>query len=199
MEHEQPLIPTAAPVSPARVLLHTCCGPCSTYPVPWLREAGYEVTGYFYNPNIHPFTEYEKREDGMRRYAELMQLRMIFDPAYQPLHYFQAIAFRESRRCFMCYQLRLERTAHIAQKGGFDFFSTTMLVSKYQQHVIIKETAEAAAEKYGVPFLYQDFREGFAQTGERSRELGLYRQQYCGCLYSEIERYAPKPIKKLVK
>jgi predicted adenine nucleotide alpha hydrolase (AANH) superfamily ATPase len=182
--------------SPARVLLHICCGPCATYPLPWLQEAGYAVTGYFYNPNIHPYTEYARREEGACRYAELRQIKLIVDPDYQPLQYFQAIAYRESRRCFLCYQMRLEQTAHIARRGGFDYFTTTLLVSKYQKHDLIKELGTAAAEKYGVPFLYHDFREGFALTGERSRALGLYRQSYCGCLYSEVERYKPRVVKK---
>ena len=182
-----------------RILLHTCCGPCSTYPVPWLKEHKYEVVGYFYNPNIHPYTEYEKREAGMKKAAEQMEIQMIFDSKYRPVDYFQAIAYRESRRCLLCYQLRLEQAAHIAKKGKFDVFSTTLLVSKFQKHEAIKEMGIAMGEKYGIPFIYHDFREGFAATGERSREMGIYRQQYCGCLYSEIERYASKPIRELVR
>lgn len=182
-----------------KVLLHICCGPCATYPVPWLREHDYYVHGYFYNPNIHPYTEYMKRKEGLEQYAKIVDLPVIWDDRYQPLKYFQNIAFRESQRCRICYQMRLEQAAHIAKKGKFDYYSTTLLVSKYQKHQMIRELGEAIGEKYGVPFLYHDFREGFAETGERSRALGLYRQQYCGCLYSEIERYAPKEIRALVR
>ncbi|MDD2586662.1 MAG: epoxyqueuosine reductase QueH [Syntrophomonadaceae bacterium] len=179
-----------------KVLLHICCGPCATYPVPWLREQGYEVMGYFYNPNIHPYTEYIKRKEALEDYAERVDLKVIFDKKYNPVEYFQNISYRESRRCLICYQMRLEQAAHIAKKGKFDFFTTTLLVSKYQKHQLIREVGEAIGDKYGVPFLYQDFREGFKQTGEISRQMGLYRQQYCGCLYSEIERYAPRELRK---
>lgn len=182
-----------------KVLLHICCGPCATYPVPQLRQEGYEVRGYFYNPNIHPYTEYKNREEGLKKYAELVGLEVIYDQAYQPLKYFQSISYRENRRCFLCYQLRLEQAAHIAKKGKFDYFSTTLLVSKYQKHDLIRELGEAIGEKYNVPFLYRDFREGFKETVVRSKEMGLYRQQYCGCLYSEIERYAPREIRELVR
>ena len=187
------------PEKKPKILLHICCGPCATYPVPWLREHGFEVRGYFYNPNIHPYTEYMKRRDGLEMYAKLVELPVIWDEKYQPLKYFQNSAYRESRRCMFCYQMRLEQAAHIAKKGKFDYFSSTLLVSKYQKHNLIKELGEAIGEKYGVPFFYHDFREGFAETGVRSREMGLYRQQYCGCLYSEIERYAPKEIRDLVR
>lgn len=182
----------------SKVLLHICCGPCATYPVPALREQGYEVMGYFFNPNIHPFTEYLKRKEALEMFASKVDLKVIMAENYDPVTYFQNIAYRESQRCRLCYTLRLEQAAHIARKGKFDYFTTTLLVSKYQKHNLIKEIGEAMGEKYGVPFLYQDFREGFSQTGVISREMGLYRQQYCGCLYSEIERYAPRELKKQI-
>lgn len=184
----------------AKVLLHICCGPCASYPVPKLRSDGYSVRGYFYNRNIHPYTEYLKRQKALEEYAETMDLKVIYDEEYNPVDYFQNIAFRESRRCFICYQMRLENAAHIAKRGKFDYFTTTLLVSKHQNHQLIREIGEAMGEKYAVPFLYQDFREGFKKSGEISREMGLYRQQYCGCVYSEMERYAPKElIKKVFK
>ncbi|MBP8820007.1 MAG: epoxyqueuosine reductase QueH, partial [Syntrophomonadaceae bacterium] len=114
------------------------------------------------------------------------------------VEYFQNISYRENQRCLFCYRLRLEQAAHVAKKGKFDYFSTTLLVSKYQKHHLIKEVGEAVGEKYGVPFLYQDFREGFKQSVECSKAMGLYRQQYCGCLYSEMERYAPRDLVKKV-
>lgn len=181
-----------------KVLLHICCGPCATYPLPWLREQGYTVMGYFYNPNIHPYTEYVRRREALGEYARQVDLKVIVDERYNPVEYFQAIAYREKKRCLFCYQMRLEQAAHIAKKGKFDFFTTTLLVSKYQKHNLIREVGEAVGEKYGVPFLYHDFREGFKDTVTRSREMGLYRQQYCGCLYSEMERYAPRELVKNV-
>lgn len=181
-----------------RVLLHICCGPCASYPVPSLREEGLELTGYYFNPNIHPYTEWLKRKQSLEDYARAVDLPVIYDEKYNPRAYFQKIAFRESQRCLICYQMRLEQAAHIAKRGKFDYFSSTLLVSKHQQHDLIRELGEAISKKYGVPFLYRDFREGFKQTGEISRAMGLYRQQYCGCLYSEVERYAPAEVRKLL-
>jgi predicted adenine nucleotide alpha hydrolase (AANH) superfamily ATPase len=182
-----------------RVLLHTCCGPCASYPVPALREEGFELVSYFYNPNIHPYTEWSKRREALKIYAQALDLKVIYDEKYNPVEFFQSISFRESNRCFICYQMRLEQAAHIAKKGRFDYYSSTLLVSKHQQHDMIRELGEAIGEKYGIPFLYRDFRVGFKETGEISREMGLYRQQYCGCLYSEVERYAPAEVRKLLK
>lgn len=181
-----------------KVLLHICCGPCASYPVPVLREQGYDVMGYFYNPNIHPYSEYLKRREGLEEYARQTDLQVIYDEKYNPVQYFQNISYRESQRCLFCYRLRLEQAAHIAKKGKFDYFTTTLLVSKYQKHQLIREVGETMGEKYGVPFLYQDFREGFKETVTRSKAMGLYRQQYCGCLYSEMERYAPRDLVKEV-
>lgn len=179
----------------SKVLLHICCGPCATYPVPALRDEGFEVMGYYYNPNTHPYNEYIKRQEAVEEYAKIDNLKVIYDQEYNPVKYFQAISFREKRRCFICYQMRLEQTAHIAEKGKFDYYTTTLLVSKHQNHKMLRELGESIGEKYGVPFLYRDFRVGFKESGVRSRTMGLYRQQYCGCLYSEMERYAPKELR----
>lgn len=178
-------------MKPLKLLLHVCCGPCATYPVPFLREKGFEVWGYFYNPNIHPFTEYAKRRESFYRYAELDKLMIIKNDEYSFEDYWQRVSFREGRRCFFCYHLRLEQTARIARRGKFEGFSTTLLVSPFQKHDLIRETGESMADKYGVPFVYFDFREGFKETVVRSKALGLYRQQYCGCLFSEVERFQP--------
>ncbi|MGI5912404.1 MAG: epoxyqueuosine reductase QueH [Syntrophomonadaceae bacterium] len=180
----------------SKVLLHICCGPCATYPVPVLREKGYEVMGYFFNPNIHPYTEYLKRQEALKEFACQTELKVIYDEKYDPVNYFQNISYRESQRCLFCYRLRLDQAAHIAKKGKFDYFTTTLLVSKFQKHHLIKEVGEAMGEKYGISFLYQDFRAGFKETVLRSKNMGLYRQQYCGCLFSEMERYAPRDLVK---
>ncbi len=183
----------------SKVLLHICCGPCATYPVPVLREKGYQVTGFFCNPNIHPFTEYTNRKASLQKFAEISDLSVIYENDYDPASYFQNVSFRESNRCFYCYTMRLEQTARYARKGKFDYFTTTLLVSKYQKHEMIIGAAEAMAAKYEVPFLYFDFREGFRETGVRAKEMELYRQQYCGCLFSEFERYRPKENQGKVK
>ncbi|MBO8159936.1 epoxyqueuosine reductase QueH [Thermosyntropha sp.] len=178
----------------AKVLLHICCGPCAIYPVSTLREHGYDLMGYFYNPNIHPYTEYLKRKEALEQFAELVQLKVIYDKKYDLKEFLQSISYRETKRCLICYKMRLEAAAHIAKKGKFDYFTTTLLVSRYQKHNLIVEIGEEAGKKYGIPFLYQDFREGFKEGIEISKNMGLYRQQYCGCIYSELERYAPKSV-----
>jgi len=173
-----------------KILLHVCCGPCALYPVRTLREAGFEVTGLFYNPNIHPLMEYKRRRDALREVAERLDLPVIYkDEEYDPARYFREVAFREANRCFHCYSLRLERTASIARRGKFDAFTTTLLYSKFQKHDVILQLGLDLAGGGDLKFHSQDFREGWKQGIDLSREWGIYRQQYCGCLYSEMERY----------
>lgn len=178
-----------------RLLLHACCGPCSIAPVRHLLAEGFEVTALFYNPNIHPLQEYRRRAEAMAAAAERLGISVIWKHGeYDPSVYFRAVTFRETNRCFHCYQLRLERTAQIARKGGFDAFSSTLLYSKMQKHEMIADLGRDLAGGSSCEFLYRDFREGWKEGIEVSKEWGLYRQQYCGCLYSEAERYAKEPL-----
>lgn len=172
-----------------KILLHTCCGPCAIYPVQYFKERGIDVYGYFYNPNIHPYTEFARRRDTLDQYAKETGLNMIFEQEYPLEKFLQGVAFREANRCRFCYSMRLERAAGVAKKGGFDCFGTTLLVSPYQKHDLIREIGEAIGEEYGVLFKYVDFRPGYREATIRSRALGMYRQQYCGCIYSEKDRY----------
>ncbi len=172
-----------------KILLHICCGPCSITTVQTLQNQGFEVTGLFYNPNIHPLTEYVKRRDGCLEVAEKLDFKILLkDNEYRPQEWFRDVAFRENNRCFHCYARRLERTASIAKRGGFDCFSTTLLYSKFQKH---DEIAGLGRDLEGgkTRFLYHDFREGWKDGIEKSKAWGIYRQQYCGCLYSENERF----------
>lgn len=172
-----------------RVLLHVCCGPCAVATVEMLRDEGFEVTGLFLNPNIHPLTEYLRRRDAALETAERMGFPLIVrDEEYDPMAYMRAVAFREANRCFHCYEMRLSRAVQIAKHGNFDAFSTTLLYSKHQKHELIKSLC-ADLSTASVPFLYRDFRLGWTRGIEESRRMGIYRQQYCGCLYSEVERY----------
>lgn len=181
-----------------RVLLHICCGPCSLYPVQDLRKQGYDVVGLFYNPNIHPLQEYLRRRQGALEAADHLGLKMIWkDNEYNPGEFLRQIAFREPRRCFFCYQMRLERTMSIARRGNFDFFSTTLLYSIHQQHRQIAQLGRDMAGSKTLQFLNRDFRPGWKAGIAQSLELGIYRQQYCGCLYSEIERFSSE-LKALV-
>lgn len=174
-----------------RVLLHVCCGPCSIEPVKALVDEGYEVTGFFYNPNIHPLMEYKRRRDGLAEVADKLGFRVIWkDDEYDPQQYFRAITHREANRCFLCYQMRLERTLQIARRGGFDCFSSTLLYSKFQKHDMLKKLGRDLAANGKCRFLYKDFRTGWKAGIDNSKAMGIYRQQYCGCLYSENERFA---------
>ena len=178
------------------ILVHMCCGPCSSYPVPLLLEQGHQVRGLFYNPNIHPFQEYQRRQKGVEELAGLLGIEVIYLPEYDIEKYFQDTAFREGQRCRICYSLRLTRAAQIARRGNFDAFTTTLLISPFQKHELIRDIGEQIAEQVGIPFFYQDFRPGYKESVIRSKEMGLYRQQYCGCLFSERERFMPRPIPK---
>lgn len=145
--------------------------------------------GFFYRHNIHPYQECRKREDTLKDYAEVTGLKMIWQTGYKMEEFIRSVAFRENDRCRYCYHDRLKATAMVAKKGKFDAFSTTLLYSKFQNHTLIRQTGEAAAKKYGLTFFYHDFRDGWKQGIERSKELGMYRQQYCGCIYSEKDRF----------
>lgn len=171
-----------------RLLLHICCGPCSTYSIKHLRELGFEVTGFWYNPNIHPFAEHERRRECMESYAAEIALPMIWE-AYEMPAYFRAVVGHEafSERCAICYHLRLERTAQIACQHGFDTFTTTLLISPYQQQDVIRHIGEKLAGQYGVPFYFENLRRGWSERGHIARERGMYQQHYCGCIYSEWE------------
>jgi len=178
-----------------RILLHMCCGPCSIFPLSQL-EKEWEVTGFFYNPNIHPYTEYKKRMETAEEYAKSKNLRFIKIDEYNLEEFLRNAAFRESQRCVGCYSVRLERAASVAKSGGYDGFTSSLLVSPFQKHELIKKIGEEAGKKYGIEFYYEDFRVGYKEGTEKSRELEMYRQQYCGCIYSEKERYLPEKKKR---
>jgi len=172
-----------------KILLHICCAPCAIYPIEAFRKEGFEVMGFFYRHNIHPFMECMRRQEALQSYAETNNLRVIYQDGYDLEGFIQKIAFRESQRCSICYHERLKATALMARRGKFDYFSTTLLYSKFQKHDDIKSMGEAVGRSVGIQFYYYDFREGWKEGVETSKDLGLYRQQYCGCIYSEKDRY----------
>ena len=172
-----------------KLLLHTCCGPCTIYPLEQLREQEVDVMGFFYRHNIHPFTECLRREETLKEFSEKEDLKMIWQKGYELETFLQSVAFREKDRCRYCYHARLKAAALVAKKGKFDAFSSTLLYSKFQNHRAIVETGQALARQYGLTFFYQDFREGWRRGIEVSKARGMYRQQYCGCIYSEKDRY----------
>ena len=173
-------------------MLHICCGPCLVYPLSVLREKGIETRGYFYNPNIHPYTEFAQRLASLVGYAEKVGLPLIVRDDYPLEEWLRAVAFRETERCSHCYHLRLSAAARAAKRSGYDAFSSTLLYSKLQNHERIKAIAASAAKEAGVGFYYQDFRQGWREGIRAAKEADLYRQNYCGCIYSERDRFAPK-------
>ena len=172
-----------------KLLLHTCCAPCAIYPVKTLRADGLEVMGFFYRNNIQPYQECLKRQETLQDLAEQIDLRVIFQEGYDLEGFIQNVVYREIDRCNYCYHDRLQSTALLAKRGKFDYFSSTLLYSKFQKHEIIKSMGEAIGKSVGIPFLYEDFRTGWKEGIEASKSMQLYRQQYCGCVYSEKERF----------
>ena len=183
------------------LLLHMCCGPCSCYPVKKLRQEGIEPVGYFFNPNIHPYKEWDMRLKTAREFAAKVNMKMYDDDNYRLRDFLKKALVAESvenGRCRMCYTWRLQETARFAAENGFDAFTSTLFYSIYQQHDLMKETAEHFAQAYGVDFYYEDFRPGWQEGIDISQELELYRQPYCGCIFSEEERYS-RAIRKARK
>ena len=179
-----------------KLLLHTCCAPCSVYCIQELREEGMEPTVYWYNPNIHPYKEYEARRNCLKEYTKSINIEAIFEEEYGLKEFCRnTISDLENRCSNYCYKVRLEQTAKYAKENGYDSFSTTLLVSPYQKHEVLKEIGEELAKKYGIEFIYRDFRIGFREGQNKARELGLYMQKYCGCIFSEEDRYK-KQIEK---
>ena len=185
-----------------KLLLHTCCAPCSVYCIKSLRSEGIEPVVYWFNPNIHPYMEYKTRRDTLKEYTESIGVKAIFDENYGLKDFCKNVINDLENRCVKyCYRVRLEQTAKYAKENGYDTFSTTLLISPYQNHEALKKIGEEMAEKkigeemaekYGLNFLYRDFRPGFRQGQTEARELGLYMQKYCGCIFSEEERYKKK-------
>lgn len=178
-----------------KTLLHVCCAPCSVACIESLRAEGIEPTGFWYNPNIHPVTEYRARRDTLIEYAKSINMELALIDDYGLREFVKNVADNIEGRCEYCYRVRLEKAAEYARDNGFDSFTTTLLISPYQNHEMIIKTAEQAAKKYGVKFLYHDFRPYFREGQTKAREMGFYMQKYCGCVFSEEDRYIKKKKK----
>lgn len=181
-----------------KVLMHMCCGPCSCYPLQKLRADGHAVTGYFFNPNIHPYKEFKHRFTTAEEFAQKMDLPIIVDKEYDLRNFLRRALTAEKReetltekpRCRMCYAWRLHQTARYAKENGFEAFTSTLFVSPYQLHEVMKDVAQKIALAEDIPFLYDDFRTGWNEGVAICERLELYRQPYCGCIFSEEERYS---------
>ena len=181
------------------LLLHTCCAPCSVYCIDSLRKENIEPTVYWYNPNIHPYMEYKARRDCLKEYTKSIEINAIFEEDYGLDEFCKNVSNALNTRCVnYCYPVRLRKTFEYAKQNGFDSVSTTLLYSIYQKHDFIKAYCEKLAKEYGIEFLYRDFRDGFWVGHDKARELGLYMQKYCGCIFSEeqmiLDHTNEKPV-----
>ena len=172
-----------------RMLLHVCCGPCACGTLPVWRRDEVEVVPFFYNPNIHPFMEFKRRLEGMREVAESCGAKLVEDRSYDPRAWFAEVGVDAEQQCRRCIAMRLDRAAREAGVRGCDCFSTSLSISPWQDHEAIEAGGAEAAERHGVPFVYRDLRCEYAESRRLSREAGVYRQKYCGCLVSEWTRY----------
>lgn len=178
-----------------KMMLHCCCGPCSTYSLMHLRNIDLETVGYFYNPNIHPYAEFNARKSSFIDFSEKMGFNADVDNDYG-LKFFinevKDVCDDKNARCERCYRMRLLKTALSAKEKGCTSFSTTLSISPYQDHELIKKVGNEIAKETGVDFKYFDFSIGYKKSISLSKDLGLYRQKYCGCIFSEGERYLEK-------
>ncbi len=172
-----------------RLLMHICCANCALYPLSVFDDRAFFITGFWWNPNIHPFLEYRSRLEAVKKLAALRRLPMEYDDTYGLVDFLRRVAGHEKDRCAYCYRVRLEATAVRASALGMDGFTTSLLVSPYQKFDTIRKTGREVQERHGIAFVDEDFRSGYRKGMQMSREHGLYRQQYCGCVYSEMERY----------
>lgn len=173
-----------------KLLMHTCCAPCSVYCIDSLRKEGIEPTLYWYNPNIHPYMEYKARRDCLKEYANQINVQVIFEEEYGLDEFCKEAVKDLNKRCIdYCYPVRLKRTFEYAKENGYDTVTTTLLYSIYQKHDFIKKYMEELSREYGINFLYRDFREGFWEGHQKAHDLNLYMQKYCGCIFSEEMRY----------
>lgn len=169
-----------------KVLMHMCCAPCSVYPLEVLTGEGFDVEGLFHNPNIHPLEEFKKRRDNVRILSGITGLKVNYLEDFSQ-DIWESFDGAAEERCRMCYSARLDKAAAYAAEKGFDAFTTSLLVSPYQKHELIKDLGLHYAQKYNVDFLYRDFRPGFRRGQQKAREMGLYRQKFCGCIISYRE------------
>ena len=162
---------------PMKVLLHICCAPCANRPLADLQAQGHEVTGFWYNPNIHPFTEYRARRNTVREYLAEIGVKLIEQNDYALRPFVRAVAEDIAHRCVKCYEIRLRQTAKTAKEQGFDAFTSSLFISPYQNHRLMMDVAQRAAEEFGVEFLYRDFRPLFRDGQTFAREHGFYMQK----------------------
>ena len=172
-----------------KLLLHCCCGPCAAGSLPQFIDAGFEPFGWYWNPNIHPYQEHKSRRLSFIELFESSGLPYEASKDYPLEQWLAAVAADPANRCEHCYRTRLEAAARKARDMGFPYYSTTLLISPYQKHDLLHALGDEYGALYGVEFAYLDLRPGFRAGQDEARKIGLYMQKYCGCIYSEKERY----------
>jgi len=190
--------------TPKKILLHSCCAPCSSYVITFLSNY-FDITVLYYNPNIYPFEEYEKRKKEQIKLINTLKTKNklnYLDCDYDnELYNEKILGFEQCKeggnRCSICFNLRLEKTAILAKKNNYDYFCSTLTVSPHKNSKLINEIGKTISKKYNIKWLYSDFKknEGFKQSIELSKKYELYRQDYCGCIYSKKQREMEKQIK----
>jgi predicted adenine nucleotide alpha hydrolase (AANH) superfamily ATPase len=171
-----------------KVLIHSCCAHCTAYTATYWKEQGYEVVAYWYNPNIHPPSEYEKRFIALKKLCREQDITLLVEE-YDYGKYFNAIGSCEENRCFLCFKLRLDKTARTARQKKYNGFGTTLLISPHQEHELLKEAGQIAAEREGIQFCYTDLRKRYSESRRMTKPYQLYCQRYCGCVYSMWESW----------
>lgn len=176
-------------MSETKLLVHTCCAPCFIAPYQKLKVSGFEISAFWFNPNIHPLLEYQKRRNALRDFTTRENIPLLEQDSYGLEPFLRQTLDKISERCTYCYESRLEATAKKALEQGFNAFTTTLLYSKYQKHELIVDIALQMSARFGVEFYYQDWRNLWQEGIKLSKEAGMYRQPYCGCIFSEEDRY----------
>lgn len=178
------------------LLLHACCGPCSAGVLPILTSHNIHPVLYWNNPNIHPAIEYLHRLESLHTLCETWHVPLVVDGRYGLKEFTKAVCADIAGRCHKCYTMRLDAAAEYAAQNGFSSFTTTLLVSPHQDHEAIRQIGEKCAMKHGISFHYEDFRPGFRDGQAQARDMDLYMQKYCGCVFSEEERYQNRLAKQ---
>jgi predicted adenine nucleotide alpha hydrolase (AANH) superfamily ATPase len=177
-----------------KVLVHICCAHCAAYTVAYWRSLEYKVAALWYNPNIHPFTEHRQRLESVESLMKKLEVPLDVMEGYEMIEFLRRVSGREATRCRYCFEMRLDKTARFASEKGFDGFTTTLLISPHQEHELVKEIGENNAIEHSVEFFYTDLRKRYSDSRHITKPMDLYRQQYCGCIYSEYERYTDTKI-----
>lgn len=175
-----------------RLLLHACCGPCSSYVIEYLSKY-FDITIYYYNPNIYPKEEYERRLEELKKFVNTFNNSVkVIEELYNEEDYNNSVYGLEhlgekSIRCYECYKFRMDKAALYAKENDYDYFTTTLSISPHKNSKWINEIGELLQNKYNIKYLYSDFKkkEGYKRSLELSKKYNLYRQDYCGCIYSK--------------